>query len=272
MHTCRVSAQSLYSLRSVFGLLACAGVILGGAFSTSARSETNAPEKILGMYVHQHWPYNHPYAARTWTLADWRVRQALAWSFLSAMVLLGLISEWLAPGWVRSFLAVVQAYRHYTYGHSLFDVWFRGGGGPMAGAALLLAALFLCWRERSQSADSRGFFLATSLAMGANLVVSPSLAPHAQMLLFPGFLALLSASRSAKRDRLSGMAAWMLLAWPWVASFGLLLAAVWLPLEAVRRFWEVPLYTSPLLPLGITLAVGALLGSNGGRHTEQVPL
>jgi hypothetical protein len=27
---------------------------------------------ILGMYVHQHWPYNHPYAARTWTLEDWR--------------------------------------------------------------------------------------------------------------------------------------------------------------------------------------------------------
>jgi hypothetical protein len=28
--------------------------------------------KLIGMYVHQHWPYNHPYAARTWTLADWR--------------------------------------------------------------------------------------------------------------------------------------------------------------------------------------------------------
>ncbi len=27
---------------------------------------------IIGMYVHQHWPYNHPYAARTWTLDDWR--------------------------------------------------------------------------------------------------------------------------------------------------------------------------------------------------------
>jgi hypothetical protein len=27
---------------------------------------------MIGMYVHQHWPYNHPYAARTWTLADWR--------------------------------------------------------------------------------------------------------------------------------------------------------------------------------------------------------
>jgi hypothetical protein len=27
---------------------------------------------MVGMYVHQHWPYNHPYAARTWTLDDWR--------------------------------------------------------------------------------------------------------------------------------------------------------------------------------------------------------
>ncbi len=24
------------------------------------------------MYIHQHWPYNHPYAARTWTLEDYR--------------------------------------------------------------------------------------------------------------------------------------------------------------------------------------------------------
>lgn len=31
-----------------------------------------AEEKLLGMYVHQHWPYKHPYAARTWTLEDWR--------------------------------------------------------------------------------------------------------------------------------------------------------------------------------------------------------
>lgn len=26
---------------------------------------------MLGMYVHTHWGYNHPYAARTWTLEDW---------------------------------------------------------------------------------------------------------------------------------------------------------------------------------------------------------
>lgn len=30
------------------------------------------PEKMVGLYIHQHWPYNHPYAARTWTVEDWR--------------------------------------------------------------------------------------------------------------------------------------------------------------------------------------------------------
>jgi hypothetical protein len=28
--------------------------------------------KVVGMYIHQHWPYHHPYAARTWTLEDYR--------------------------------------------------------------------------------------------------------------------------------------------------------------------------------------------------------
>ena len=27
---------------------------------------------MLGMYVHTHWAYNHPYAARSWTLEDWQ--------------------------------------------------------------------------------------------------------------------------------------------------------------------------------------------------------
>lgn len=29
-------------------------------------------ESLLGMYVHMHWAYNYPYAARTWSLKDWR--------------------------------------------------------------------------------------------------------------------------------------------------------------------------------------------------------
>jgi hypothetical protein len=29
-------------------------------------------DKLVGMYIHMHWGYNHPYAARTWTFDDWR--------------------------------------------------------------------------------------------------------------------------------------------------------------------------------------------------------
>jgi hypothetical protein len=39
---------------------------------SAARAADEVPGKIVGMYIHQHWPYNHPYAARTWTLEDWR--------------------------------------------------------------------------------------------------------------------------------------------------------------------------------------------------------
>jgi hypothetical protein len=37
----------------------------------AAEDPIEPPDKIVGMYIHQHWPYNHPYAARTWTIADW---------------------------------------------------------------------------------------------------------------------------------------------------------------------------------------------------------
>lgn len=35
-------------------------------------SAAEPTEKVKGLYVHMHWPYRHPYAARTWTLEDWR--------------------------------------------------------------------------------------------------------------------------------------------------------------------------------------------------------
>ncbi len=28
-------------------------------------------ERLLGMYIHMHWAYNYPYAARTWSVGDW---------------------------------------------------------------------------------------------------------------------------------------------------------------------------------------------------------
>lgn len=44
------------------------------ALAGTSRAETKGVDmgdKMIGMYVHQHWGYNHPYAARTWTVDDW---------------------------------------------------------------------------------------------------------------------------------------------------------------------------------------------------------
>jgi hypothetical protein len=49
-----------------------AGLALSRGLYADDAEKGAAGEKLIGMYVHQHWPYHHPYAARTWTLEDWR--------------------------------------------------------------------------------------------------------------------------------------------------------------------------------------------------------
>lgn len=69
------------AIRSLIGIMTVsAWMIAAGAGAEPGDPGTNATaaarpsdaKKLVGMYVHQHWPYNRPYAARTWTLEDWR--------------------------------------------------------------------------------------------------------------------------------------------------------------------------------------------------------
>lgn len=56
-----------------FRVLAGVGWLAWAAGTAWAAPEGNKimSEKTIGMYVHQHWSYQHPYAARTWTFEDW---------------------------------------------------------------------------------------------------------------------------------------------------------------------------------------------------------
>jgi hypothetical protein len=208
-----------------------------------------------------------------WTLGDWRRRRPVAWSFLTSMFLLIGVSEWLLPNWIPNFLRVVRAYRHYTYGHSLLDVWFTPTWGPIVAAIVLLAVLALCWKCRSQAPDSPDFIVVTSLVLAATLVIIPTLAPHAQVLLLPGILCLLQSRTLllpfGALPRLVLTATWALLAWPWIAAFALLLAALVFPTQNLLRFWELPLYTSPLLPVAVLLGLSCLLFPASSRNNQQ---
>ncbi len=55
-------------MKVLIRLAACLAALL----STKLHAAQPAKEPIIGMYVHTHWPYNYPYAARTWGLEDWR--------------------------------------------------------------------------------------------------------------------------------------------------------------------------------------------------------
>jgi hypothetical protein len=202
-----------------------------------------------------------------WTFGNWRQRRALAWSFLATMFFLILMSEWLVPGWISQFLYIIRAYGRYTYGHSLLDVWFTSTWGPFFDLVLAASVLAFCWPQRSQTADSPQFSLAASFVLAATLVVIPTLAPHAQLLLLPAFLCLMRDRRFWQRSnpqsgavtRISAVASWFLLAWPWMAALTLFISSFWIPTPALLRFWLLPLYTSPVLPLIAFIAVACLL-------------
>ena len=56
----------------ILGGLASLSRYEGFATAVSHVAAQPGDQKLVGMYIHQHWPYNHPYAARTWTVEDYR--------------------------------------------------------------------------------------------------------------------------------------------------------------------------------------------------------
>ncbi len=208
-----------------------------------------------------------------WTVSAWGRRRALAWSFLSTVMLLVLVSEWLLPGWILPFLNVLRAYRHYTFGYSLLDLWFTRGWGPLVAACFFLSTFAFSWRYRSESADSVGFLAASNLLLAVTLVVIPTLAPHAQLLLVPGLLCLLRAqtllATRGTLQRLTLAAVWVVLAWPWIATLGMAMAAIHLPVSDLLSFWKVPLISSPVVPLVVSIALGGLLRALESRASKS---
>jgi hypothetical protein len=192
-----------------------------------------------------------------WVVSDWRQRGAMAWGFLASMFVLILSAEWLVPGWIGDFLRVARAYREYTPGNSPLDLWFTRPGGAVAALVLVLALFALAWPHRRDRADTSSMLVLISLFLAATLIIIPTLEPHAQVLLLPGLLCLLRYRifLSTRLARLALTAVWILLAWPWIASCSLAIAAMLLPVTALSRYWLLPLDTTPVFPLAVTAAL-----------------
>lgn len=190
-----------------------------------------------------------------WACADWRRRQRWAWGFAATMLLLGLGAQVILPGWIGKFYAAVASYRRYAGGHSLLDVLVSPTGGMALSAFLLLLLAMRCWGLRNQPARTPGFALATCLVLAVTLAVIPMFAPYNQLLLLPGVMLLVQSSRglwqrgAVMRGILCLSAG--LVFWPWLATASLAGALWFFPLATVQRAWQLPLYTSLLIPLAV---------------------
>ena len=205
-----------------------------------------------------------------WTLGDWRRRRALVWSFCLSLIALAGLGELAVAGWPGKFLTTLRAYRQYTYGHSVLDLWLPGK------ASLLLTCLVVAWaaglsyRYRNSSARTQPVVCAWLLA--TTLLVIPSLSPHAQIILVPGYLSLLryrqAIWQAGRWARILLVLAWALPLWESWAAIAISIAMLFLPAGQVQRLWLLPLFTSPIMPLGIILGVGYLLMRDLHLHNQ----
>ena len=188
-----------------------------------------------------------------WACARISHRWKLVAAFAATLLTLTLAGELLLPGWIREFYAAMIAYRGYTRHLSPLDELTTPTVGMLLAVCVIAVVAVFCWRARKTSASDELFCWTTALVLAANLLVIPTIAPYNQLLLLPGILLLLQTTDANRKSWTIRLLAWIaagFLAWPAFTATALAVFSFCTP--AVQQFWEVPLWTSILIPIPIT--------------------
>jgi hypothetical protein len=193
-----------------------------------------------------------------WTMSDWYHRRRLAFSFAATMLLLEIASEIVLPGWLWQFRAAMSDYYRYTGGGlSLLDVLTGPIVGKTVAVVLIVILVALAIRNRHADASQTPFLCTLAALLAVTVVVAPTFAPYNQLLLLPAVLILVRDRHTFEFPtlvlRLTMALLIAVIAWPWIASFALLLAAIVNPAANLQKFWAVPLYTSLATPFAVLL-------------------
>jgi hypothetical protein len=180
-------------------------------------------------------------------------------------------AQWLLPGWLRMFLEAIRQYHQYTQNQSVL-VWTFGAivGRILEAVSAILCAICV-WPMRRQPASDPAFGRSFALVMALTVLIVPMFAPYNQVLLMPAILALLQSEFT--RDlvlpavRLARAVGGVLVAWPWVAAFGLSVASVWLTPTAREHVWPMPFYSNFMVPVFI---FGLALLNTWGSQTRTL--
>jgi Glycosyltransferase family 87 len=184
-----------------------------------------------------------------WSFAD--RRRARFWiAFATATLCLCAASLLLWPHWIHDWIGVLLGYSRYA-GPSLLNVLLGSSLGRFLGPVLttlaLLVSVAYAWKMRRTSTESPAFWhtLATLLAVTCAILL-PGLAVYDQLILLPGILLLF---RAADQFRLAGFisrgllgAGALVLVWPWISAFALLILLSLAPAFCHSR----PVFMTPI--------------------------
>ena len=191
-----------------------------------------------------------------WSFAD--RRRASFWiAFCGTTLCMGAASLLLWPHWIGEWVGILLGYHLYA-GPSLLGVLLGSSAvnflGPALTAVAVLLSLTFAWKMRGLSPQVPQFWLAFAILLAVTCVVLlPGLAVYDHIILLPGILLLL---RSSGKLRYTGPVARALLSagalvlfWPWISSFCLLLIR---PLAPVvfhsAKVFLLPIRTAASLP------------------------
>jgi hypothetical protein len=190
-----------------------------------------------------------------WTLSRWRERQGFFWGFTLSCGLLAGGGEYILPGWIGRFAHAVTAYLDYTDAGSPLEALTTHPIGKLLGLLLVAGVAVICWRLRHSPEDSRDFRLVLALMLTTTLAVVPMLAPYNQLLLLPAVFLIAQSWKQlwgkSRGSQAALSAAAVFVLWPWMVSLGLMLASLWLAQATVERFWALPLWSIPAIPIAL---------------------
>jgi hypothetical protein len=194
-----------------------------------------------------------------WAIANLRVRWKFAASFVVTLLALILGGEFLLHGWMREFYYAVLAYRKYAAGPSLLQQSLTPTLGIVLSILIMIAVAVACWSSRRCSATDFQFYWTTSVVLAATLLMIPVFAPYNQLLLLPGTFLLVRRWGPLWKSNLAvrvllGLAAVSVI-WPWISAAALTAASFFTP--AAQQFWQLPLWTSLVIPVTIAACLAA---------------
>jgi hypothetical protein len=211
-----------------------------------------------------------------WSMAQWKDRKRLIYSFAGTMAVLVIAAEAVSPHWIPRFLRAVREYPTYGGDPSLVQLFLPSFAGKLATAALVCVLVAVCWRWRKAVPGSEDFAWALAWVSTVTIAILPKLAGYNLPLLIPALLVLLAQRetiwKAGSVPRLLAKAVLACQLWQWTTAIILSFCSLLVPATRLSPAALVPEYTLFSLSAFTLLTVIAVTYSRWrASHPNQAP-